>query len=356
MLKKILIGILALVALAFIAFQIFINTGERVHLPQETDQVVQQILAGEELPELIKGRTDYAQNGDVKIWYEVMNEVDTPKATVLLVMGHSATALAWTASFYQPLLDEGYQVIRYDNRGAGESSWMKDWSPENTYTLEDMAKDVVTILDKENIEKAHIIGASMGGMIAQRLAISHSDRVASLTSFMSTGYWEDPSIAAPETFITQFTKLVLKYAFFSPSDEDMVKFRVGVRQSLKGAGDYTFDVKKSAQRAYYEMTKRKGFNPTVGDQHTAAISKSGSRLEELGNIKMPTLIIHGKSDPLVMFPHCEKYAPLIPHAEKLYIDGMGHDFPDVYMDQFHEAIFKNFTKVELEKTKTTAMQ
>ena len=85
-------------------------------------------------------------------------------------------------------------------------------------------------------------------------------------------------------------------------------------------------------------------NPTVGNQHTAAIESSGSRLEELGSINAPTLVIHGKSDPLVIFAHAEKYAPLIPNAEMLYIDGMGHDIPSVYMEEIHAAIFNNFNK------------
>lgn len=348
MLKKILIGILALLVLAVVGFQLYINTGDIIELPADTEQAVAEVLKENNLPNLISGETGYAQNGDVKIWYEVISKVDTPKATVLLVMGHSASALAWTSTFYQPIVDAGYQVIRYDNRGLGESSWMENWTAENAYTLEDMAKDAVAILDEVRVKKAHIIGASMGGMIAQRLAISHSDRVSSLTSIMSSGFWEDASIAPPNAFLSRITKLALKHAVFNPSDENMLKMRVGFRESLKGDGDYTFDVKKSAQAAYFEMKKRKGYNPTVGDQHTAAISKSGSRLEELKNISMPTLIIHGKSDPLVTFAHCEKYAPFIPHAEKLYINGMGHDMPDIYMKQYHEAILKNFAKAEVE--------
>lgn len=347
MLKKILIGIAALIVLILIALLIFINTGDKVELPPETEQVVQQVLS-EELPEIINGETGFAQNGEVKIWYEVMNNVDTPKATVLLVMGYGSTALVWTSSFYQPLVDAGYQVIRYDNRGVGESSWMENWTEENAYSLEDMATDAVAILDAVGVEKAHVIGASMGGMIAQRLAISHSDRVASLTSIMSTGFMIDPDFAPPNDMRNKLIKLTLKHMIFNPSDANLLKFRVGIREGLKGNGDYTFDIKKAAQRALYETKRRKGYNQNSGPQHEAAINKSGSRLDELGSIKLPTLIIHGKSDPLVRFEHCEKYAPLIPHAEKLYIDGMGHDLPDVYMGQFHEAIFRLFEKTIVE--------
>jgi len=345
MLKKLLIGVLALITLAFVALQIYINTGDVVELPPETNQIVNQLLEEGNLPELITGKTGFAQNGEVKIWYEIIAPADTIKATVLLVMGHSTSSLTWTPLFYQPFLDSGYQVIRYDNRGLGESNWMEDWTTENAYSLEDMAEDAVAILDAVGVEKAHIIGASMGGMIAQRLAISHGERVLSLTSIMSSGYWEDPSISSPDAISSKGSKLVLKYGIFNPSDANTLKLRIGFPQGLKGNGDYDIDVKKIAERALYEIKKRKGFNPKVGNQHTVAISKSGSRLEELGTIEMPTLIIHGKSDPLIDFAHCEKYAPLIPHAETLFIDGMGHDMPGIYMEQYHEAILKNFAKI-----------
>lgn len=348
MLKKILLGLLSLVAVAIVAFQIYVNSGETIQLPAETDQVVEALLEQEEIPELVTGKTGFAENGAVKIWYEAISATDTPQATILLVMGHSASALTWTPAFYQSFVDSGYQVIRYDNRGLGESSWMDNWTEDNAYTLEDMAEDAMAVLDDLGVQQAHVIGASMGGMIAQRIALSHQERVLSLTSIMSSGYWEDPEIATPDLFISKLQKLALKYFIFYPSDANMLKIRVGFREALKGNGGYTFDVAKVAERALYEMKKRKGYNPVVGDQHTAAIAKSGSRLDELGRIKMPTLVIHGQSDPLVFFEHGAKYAPLIPHAQTLFIEGMGHDMPDVYMAQFHAAIYRTFAEVRQE--------
>ena len=345
MLKKILIGVAVLITIAIISFQLYVNSG--IELPSNTDQIVQKVLEADDVPEFIKGKTGFAKNGDIDIWYEVMGDLDSSKGTILLIMGHGATAMAWNSNFYQLFVDSGYQVIRYDNRGLGESNWMTDWTEKNAYSLEDMAKDGMAVLDAVNVAKAHIIGVSMGGMIAQRIAISHSDRVLSLNSIMSSGDMNDETIPFPEDFMPDITKLVLKYILINPNEANRMKFSVGVRQMLKGDGPYEFDVKRAAQKSLYELRKRKGYNAKVGDQHTAAINNSGSRLDELKNITAPALVIHGKSDPLVVFEHGQKYAPMIPNAATLYIDGMGHDMPAVYMKQYHEAIFKNFAKAKM---------
>ena len=343
MLKKIGIGLLIIVLLLVGAYYWFLNSG--IQLPTETDAIVQEVLKSKELPELITGETGFAKNGDVKIWYEKRVPTDSIKGTVLLVMGHSSSAMVWTDKFMQPIIDAGYQVIRYDNRGVGESDWIDDWNEATPYTLEDMAKDGMAVLDAAGVEKAHVLGASMGGMIVQRMALSHKERVASLISIMSSGYMNDPEIPIlTRSQMMDFGRLTLRYLMPS-SEEGAMKFMVGIQQLFQGNGPYSHPIKSSVQRTLYELRKRKGRNPSVGDQHTAAISASGSRLEELGQIKVPTLIIHGKSDPLVRFEHCEKYAPLIPHAEKLYIDGMGHDLPAIYMDQYHAAILKHLEGV-----------
>ncbi|MFK7980689.1 MAG: alpha/beta fold hydrolase [Saprospiraceae bacterium] len=336
MFKKILIGLSIIIAILIAGYFYLINSG--IQLPEETDAIIEEVLEAGELPELIKGETGFAENGGVKIWYEKIVPQDSIHGTILLIMGHSSSAMIWGPEFTNPLVDAGYQVIRYDNRGVGESDWMTNWDAANPYTLEDMAKDGIAVLDAAGVDKAHIAGASMGGMIAQRVALSHSERVLSLTSIMSSGYMNDPEMPALNTTkMLDFLRLSLRY-LMPPSEAGGIKFMVGIQQLFQGKGPYRHPIKKSAETTLYELRKRKGRNANVGDQHTAAIGASGSRLEELGNIKMPTLIIHGKSDPLVRFEHCEKYAPLIPHAKKLFIDGMGHDMPTIYMEQYHTAI------------------
>jgi len=339
MFKKILIALLVVIAIVAGVYYYFLNSG--IQLPAETDAIVEEVLQTGDLPELIAGETGFAENEGVKIWYEKITPKDSMKGTILLIMGHSSSAIVWSENFTQPLVDAGYQVIRYDNRGVGESDWITDWDPTNPYTLEDMAKDGMAVLDEAGVEKAHIIGASMGGMIAQRVALSHTNRALTLTSIMSSGYMDDPEMPSINAAGMQdFFRLTLRYLFPS-SEAGAMKFTVGIQQLLQGNGPYSHPIKKGVERTLYEIRKRKGMNSNVGDQHTAAISASGSRLKELGNIKMPTLIIHGKSDPLVRFEHCKKYAPLIPHAKKLFIDGMGHDMPDIYMGQYHAAILEH---------------
>lgn len=339
MLKKILIGLLILTAICVAGYYIFINTG--IQLPEETDAIVEEVLKSDELPKLVGDDTGFADNDGVKIWYEKLTPKDSTKGTILLVMGHSSSAMIWSEVFTKPLVDAGYQVIRYDNRGLGESDWMTNWDKENPYTLEDMAKDGLAVLDAAKVEKAHIIGASMGGMIVQRMALSHTERVQTLTSIMSSGYMNDPKMPTLSTSkILNLGRLILRYSV-PPSEAGQMKFMVGIQKLFQGNGPYSHPIKESVQGVLYELRHRKGINPNVGDQHTAAISASGSRLDELPNIKMPTLIIHGKSDPLVPFAHCEKYAPLIPHAKKLFIDGMGHDIPNLYMKDIHAAILEN---------------
>ncbi len=340
MLRKILIGLGILVAIVVIAYFAFINTAP--FLPDDTDAVITEVM-NSDLPNLEYGKGKIAKSGDIDIWYEVFNDSDSAKGTILLVMGYSSTAITWTPNFFEKFVDAGYRVIRYDNRGLGRSSWIKDWTPETAYSLEDMAGDAIAILDDMDIEKAHIVGASMGGMIAQSIAIHHANRVASLTSIMSSGYMNDPELTqVPTGFSIGFLKYLLRYG--TEGDINMLKTRIGIRGLLKGSGDYAFDTKSVAQRVYYEIKKRKGYNPTVGDQHGAAIEKSGSRYAQLGTITAPTLLVHGKSDPLVLFEHVEKYAPMIPNATTLFFDGMGHDIPSIHIDEITKAIMENARK------------
>lgn len=334
-----MLPILVPAALATAGAWWYVNSG--IKIPAQTDQVIDEVLAENNLPNFISGKTGIAKSGDINIWYESMMPEGTPKGTILLVMGYGTTALGWPAHFYQPFVDAGYHVIRYDNRGLGMSDWVKNWDKKNPYTLEDMAKDGVAILDSLGIEKAHIIGASMGGMIAQRMAISHAERVLTLTSIMSSGYMNDPELPpVHKSFRQNLLKLILKYQI-RPNSRKIAKFGVGIRLALKGDGPYEVDIKDAVQKALYERHKRRGSNPKVRDQHGAAIEASGSRLQELKHLKLPIAVIHGRPDPLVIFPHGKKSASMMPNAKTLWLDGMGHDMPKMYMPEIHKIIFKN---------------
>lgn len=340
--------ILSIFALLLLGFAWFIYHTPK--LPTNIDTLITEVI-NEELPELMPGKKGFAQNGGISICYEVLNNGQPPKSTILMIMGHSQTMLGWSPYFLNALINSGYQLIRYDNRGLGESDWLTNWHRKtNNYTLEDMATDGIAILDALGIQKAHLIGSSMGGMIAQRIAISHSERVLSLTSIMSTGYYYDPQLPhVPRPFLSDIVRLMLFYG--TPKAllkiENKLKLQLGIRLILEGKGDYTLDPKYTLQRAWYEIKNRKGFNGKVGDQHGYAIKKSGSRYAELPTIKVPTLVIHGTDDPLVSFEHAQKYAPMIPHSTTLFLKGMGHDMPEAYNTAIVEAIVKLLIKVKV---------
>ncbi len=337
--------LITILAIVLIGAYLFINSAPP--LPKNVDEMIQQVKAAG-IPEFITGRTGVAKNEAVTIGYEVIDSPTANQETIVLICGHTQILLDWPDYFYQPLVDAGYRVIRFDNRSVGSSDWMPNYDKKKPYLLEDMAKDVIAILDKESIDKAHIIGMSMGGMIGQRLAISHADRVLSLTSLMSTGFFYDPALTnVPKDFYRNLIAVSLKYPISSKKEATKLKLNLAIRQLQDGKGDYELDRKLVLQRGMYELNKRRGYNIKATDHHSLAIEKSGSRYDELGQITAPTLVIHGTTDPLIKFEHAQKYAPMIPNAATLFIEGMGHDLPTIYMPQMTVAILKNLARAAL---------
>ena len=342
MIKKILLIIGALIIIVILGLTIFVVTSGP-ELPPETDVVIEQVLKSEP-PELIKGETGYANSNSVKIWYESIEPADTNKGAVLLIMGIANDALSWPDYFIQPLVDSGYQVIRFDNRGTGMSDWMEDWDSDAPYTLEGMANDGIAVLDELGIKKAHIIGVSMGGMIAQEITINHPERVSSLTSMMSSGYIEDPELPGiPAGIIKEFVILGIKYALFS-TEESLIKMGVASRLLLMGDTTYNPNVKSIAETMLYNMRKRRGYNTDASQQQMTAVSTSGSRYDKLKEIEVPVLIVHGTSDPMIPIEHGRKCAELIPDADTLWVEGMGHDIPDIFTDRILGKMFQNFQR------------
>lgn len=334
-------------AVFLILLFVFINfIGSAPALPEKSNEIIDKLIDASP-PPLHLGQTGFADNDGVNIWYESFMPKDTVLGHVLLIMGHSTTGINWSEYFYRPLVDSGYQVIRYDNRGVGLSDWIEDWNEENAYDLKHMVGDALAIMDDLSIEKVHAVGASMGGMIAQQMAIDHEDRLLSLTSIMSSGDINDPALPpVPTSFVRDFQKLGLRYLIF-PSESNLSRFNLGVTELLSGDGRYGTEVSAVVNRTLFELRERKGFNPKVGDQHTIAIEKSGSRYALLGQIEVPTLVIHGVDDPLVPFEHGQKHAALIPNADTLWVEGMGHDIPRIYVKEVHQAMFQLFKKSSL---------
>jgi pimeloyl-ACP methyl ester carboxylesterase len=283
---------------------------------------------------VIRGTTAFANHKGVKIWYEYVaaNANNKPaRGTILFIMGISTDALAWQNVFLDYFRADGYNVIRMDNRDVGMSDWL-DYT-KNPYNLSDMADDAIAVLDHLNIAKAHICGISMGGMIAQIVALQHPERVTSLIPIMSSAwvlaplglYWRSGHtlfrmfwhIAATRRKASPENLLLLQYK--------MMEILMGTR--CKDTMSHA-TIKANFECNYYE---RKKYNPRAFLHQFKAIWTSGSRVSVLNQIKMPTLIIHGTIDPLIPMSHSKKLAKLIPHAKTAWIDGMGHAISPAYL-------------------------
>ncbi len=317
-------------------------------LPSNINQLIQEVT-NSTLPEFMPGKKGFAQNRNVKICYEVLENENCKNVNILFVNGLSQTLLEWPSYFYQPLLDAGYRVIRYDNRGVGQSDWMENWGEENQkYDLKEMAMDGIAVLDHLGIQQAHIMGASMGGMICQTMAINFPSRVLSLTSIMSTGFYYDKKLTdIPKPFALKLVKLIFRHKKTMDKLETKLKFQYGIRQILMGKGDYELDAKTTLQQFYYEIKNRNGYNPKAEKQHGYAIKKSGSRYDDLKKLDIPSLIVHGSDDTLILVSHAKKYGPMIPNSTSLILEGMGHDIPEKYTPGIIEALFKLYEKAEV---------
>ena len=321
-------------------------------LPSNINQIIKEVQQ-EPLPELMPGERGTAYNGKVGIAFEFIHPENAKNGTVLLIMGHTRSLLDWPLEFINPLLEAGYHVVRFDNRGVGLSDWIPNWSKENDYRLKDMAEDGLAVLDQLNIASAHVIGVSMGGMIGQEMAIHFPERVNSLCSIMSTGFYYDPDLVdVPKPFARSLTLLNLKYRRTLSQEESKMKYLLGIEYILKGKGDYDLDDKKLLQKTLYELRNRRGFNGRAADQQSRAIVKSPSRYEGLKKLEIPVLVIHGTDDTLVLFEHAQKYAPMIPDVKTLFIEGMGHDLPEIHIPSMIKSILENFERKPKQVTTT----
>ena len=266
------------------------------------------------------------------IVYEEFGDAADP--AILLIMGLGRQMIAWPDEFCQGLADQGYRVIRFDNRDIGLSEKIDvsppisiprimlrkrlRWSIKVPYSLSDMALDAIGLLDALKIEQAHIVGVSMGGMIAQIIAANHAHRCRSLISVMSSS--GNPSLP---TAAWRINKLLINRPTSGNAAEALahsIKLRLAI-----GSPDYPPSNEYLKQRILNE-TQRSDY-PIGFRHHLAAIIHSGDRRELLKMIAAPTLVIHGKGDPLVPPGAGIDTAKHITGAKLKLIEGMGHDLP-----------------------------
>ena len=282
-------------------------------------------------PNLARTVPALARANGIELCYDTFGDAQAPP--LVLIIGLAAQMIAWDDEFCAALAGRGFRVIRFDNRDIGLSTRLETLGVPNLpqlfqahfagqpvhapYTLSDMARDVIGLLDALDLESAHAVGASMGGAIAQTLAIEHPKRLRSLTSIMATS--GDPSLPPPTPEALQL--------LMTPTPTDQAgyyKRYVQTWKVLRGPG-FPLDEARDLERAAQNFTR--GLYPAGVARQMAAILASGSRKAALAKVRMPTLVIHGDADPLVPVACGIDVADTVPGAQRLIIEGMGHALP-----------------------------
>jgi pimeloyl-ACP methyl ester carboxylesterase len=273
----------------------------------------------------------------IELAYETFG--DPGGRPLVLVMGLATQMLAWHEDFCAALVDRGFFVVRYDNRDVGLSTHVRDAPAPNvlaafagdtssaSYALEDMADDWAGLLDALGLDSVHVVGASMGGMIAQTAAIRHPQRVRSLTSIMST----------PSPRIGGATEEAIAVLLAPPAStrEEAVK-RALLTYQVIGSPAYPLDEEWLARTAGEAFDR--AYDPMGVGRQLLAIHASGDRTEALRRLDVPTLVVHGADDPLVQVAGGRATAEAVPGAELLLLDGMGHNLPRELWPQIVDGI------------------
>jgi pimeloyl-ACP methyl ester carboxylesterase len=286
-----------------------------------------------------------ARANGIDICYEIFGDANAEP--MLLIMGLGAQMVLWDDQFCERLAARGFRVIRFDNRDIGHSSKLSGGKRLTAlellklrflripvaapYKLRDMAEDAVALMDVLGIRSAHVVGASMGGMIAQEIAIIFPERVASLTSIMSTT--GDPRVPGP----TREAAAML----MEPPPVTREEYMAGFARTwkiLRGGSD---PQDEALDRARAERTWERGINPPGVGRQLRAILASGSRKQRLAGVRAPTLVIHGTADPLIHPMGGRDTAASIPGAKLLMIEGMGHAMPVQTWPRIIDAIDKH---------------
>ncbi|TMM48426.1 alpha/beta fold hydrolase [Qipengyuania marisflavi] len=279
----------------------------------------------------------------IELEYEDHGTPDAP--VILLVMGLGAQLTLWPIELVEALVERGFRVIRYDNRDIGLShkfegvrapgfmrtALMKrfGFTPRTPYTLTDMADDGAALLEALDIPGAHVVGASMGGMIAQLIAVNHPEKTTSLTSIMSTT--GNPKLPMADKDAMR----ALTARPPSMEHDVLVEHGMGVARAI-GSPDYPTPEARLRERTAANVTR--SVYPQGMQRQLAAIIADGDRRKRLRAVTAPTLVIHGEADPLVKCEGGRDTAAAIPGAQLKIIPGMGHDLPLELVEEIADAI------------------
>jgi pimeloyl-ACP methyl ester carboxylesterase len=284
--------------------------------------------------------------GNIEICYETFG---VPSASpLLLVMGLSSQMILWDDEFCETLAGEGFWVIRFDNRDVGRSTILreagipKQWqlltrdARGAAYSLDDMAADAVGLLDHLEIPAAHVVGASMGGMIAQVIAVGHPDRVLSLVSIMSTTGNRRVGQPQPRVALRMLRRVRRDREGYI--EDHLNTYRV--------IGSRRFDFDEARKRERAGRCFDRGVHPSGSARQMAAIVTAPDRTPLLSELRAPTTVIHGDSDPLVNISGGRATAKAVRDARMVVLEGMGHDLPRELWPQIIGAIAQNAERAE----------
>ena len=291
----------------------------------------------------------HAPANGIEIYYDTFGDPDD--VPLLLIMGLGSQAIQWDADLCTTFVDRGFYVIRYDNRDVGLSTkidspdldfateFIKAFGgqPEEVnapYRLSDMAGDAVGLLDHLGLGAVHVVGVSLGGMIAQHLALDAPARVLTLTSIMSTTGDPDVGMPHPEAAAT----------LIRPPAADRAGYIEGYVETWRTIGSPTY-FDEAQIRARGAAAYDRCFHPIGTGRQLLAVIASGSRSEQLRTLSVPTLVIHGNVDPLVDVSGGRRTAEVIPGAEYIEVEDMGHDLPRQLWPVYVEAITRHVAKV-----------
>ena len=254
---------------------------------------------------------------EVDLFVEAFGDDDAEP--VLLISGADAHCTRWTPALVNPLVAAGFRVVRFDNRDSGLSTKV----PSSVgYTLDDLAADSLTVMDRLSIDSAHVIGRSMGGMVGQVLALASPERVRSLVLLCSSPGLGDERLPSAADWLLD--KMAERLFAPPPADKaERVAWVVELDRLFTGHR-YPFD--DEASRSVAELEVERCWYPESG--HGPAVGASPSRLDSLGKINVPTLVVHGTADPVFPVEHALALADGVPGAYLWLVDGLGHEVPD----------------------------
>lgn len=312
-----------------------------------------------------KGQTS-PLNG-IDIWWQAHGDSENPP--VLLIMGLNSNSKVWSEDLIQNLVEEDFYVVVYDNRDIGKSTWVTEepflisfikilptfvieafvdsifdfiFDDEGRfnmeaapaeYNLNDMALDGLSLLDHLNLKEAHVVGASMGGMIAQVMALNYPKRVSTLTAIMTTPGFDTQGLLGPN----EVFKIAMKESFVLNLLEKEEEALFVIERALTGSR-FPFNENSFKEKAKKRIDQ--GIN--ISNAQTAAVGASPNRFNRLKEIAMPTLIIHGTEDPLIPIDHGILLADNIVGAKKLILKGVGHEIPDELLSEIIPVMSAHF--------------